>query len=262
MYYFSGTGNSKWAAERIAEKTGEKTSDIALLMRGEEKKIIIASGEKFIIVYPVYAWNSPKLIFDFLRNVTLEEGATSCVVCTCGSEAGHTVSVLKKRIRLDGGYSVVMPDNYVIAFDVESREECLKKVAAARERLDMIADDINSGNLKFDVGVGKFAVLKTFIFSPLFSKYASGTKQFKTTWDCNGCGLCEKICPKGNIKIVDEMPFWFDDCMQCLACINRCPKRAINYGRSTEKRGRYFFDFTEKEIDEAAKIEKEKEEQK
>ena len=58
--------------------------------------------------------------------------------------------------------------------------------------------------------------------------------------------LCEAQLVEGvdNLYICIEMiagrPVWTEDqCNMCLACINRCPAKAIQYGKKTEKRGRY-----------------------
>lgn len=57
---------------------------------------------------------------------------------------------------------------------------------------------------------------------------------------CTGCGMCARSCPEAAIELVDGKPVWKKEkCAQCLACINRCPARAIQYGEKTKKQGRY-----------------------
>ena len=51
--------------------------------------------------------------------------------------------------------------------------------------------------------------------------------------------LCE-VCPTGTISLSgDGKPEWADTCVQCVACIHRCPVRAIEYGTISLKKGRY-----------------------
>jgi NAD-dependent dihydropyrimidine dehydrogenase PreA subunit len=42
-----------------------------------------------------------------------------------------------------------------------------------------------------------------------------------------------------NIKMVDAKPFWGNNCTHCMACINRCPADAIEYGKGTIGKPRY-----------------------
>lgn len=51
--------------------------------------------------------------------------------------------------------------------------------------------------------------------------------------------MCEKICPVNNITIESNKPKWNGKCVDCMACINICPKKAINIGKSTIKKNRY-----------------------
>ena len=45
---------------------------------------------------------------------------------------------------------------------------------------------------------------------------------------CNGCGICVKVCPVGNIKLENTIPNFFHYCEWCMSCIHNCPKRAIH----------------------------------
>ncbi|NLO46052.1 MAG: 4Fe-4S binding protein [Clostridiales bacterium] len=247
IYYFSGTGNSKWVAETIAEKTGDELLKITDALK-EGKQIHIDKNSRIGIVFPVYAWNLPIPVAEFIKLLDIDGGAYIYAVCTCGDNVGLTVNILKKRIRLCGGYSVKMPDNYIPAFDVDDAQTALEKVRDASKKLDIICGDINSEKARFDYDKGRFAALKSYAASYLFNKYALSSKPFYTEPSCDGCKLCERSCPTENITVVDGMPFWGDKCVQCLACIHRCPQKAIQYGKFTKKRGRYFFDFTEEEI--------------
>lgn len=247
IYYFSGTGNSEWVAKTLSQKTGDSAVNIADITRDE--KITVKNGEVFGLVFPVYAWNCPEIVSVFLEKVEIEKNAYSFVVCTCGEEAGLIMKALKVRMKIDSGFSVVMPNNYIVAGDIDSEEEALEKVRNAYDLLDSIALSVNVREKgRFDVNTGKAAAIKTFVAAHFFNKYARSSKPFKTSYRCDGCGLCESICPTKNIVLADGMPFWDDRCLQCFACIHRCPQKAIDYGKSTEKKGRYYFNFTDEQI--------------
>jgi NAD-dependent dihydropyrimidine dehydrogenase PreA subunit len=47
--------------------------------------------------------------------------------------------------------------------------------------------------------------------------------------NCNGCGICTKVCINNKIALMDKKPIWKADvpCYACFACINYCPRKAI-----------------------------------
>ena len=61
----------------------------------------------------------------------------------------------------------------------------------------------------------------------------------KADRSCTGCGLCARDCPAGTIRLESGRPVWGDHCYQCLRCLHACPRQAIQYGKGTEKKGRY-----------------------
>ncbi|MDP3105796.1 MAG: hypothetical protein Q8M95_14450 [Candidatus Methanoperedens sp.] len=42
-----------------------------------------------------------------------------------------------------------------------------------------------------------------------------------------------------NVEIKDGKPAWQNHCEQCLACLQWCPKKAIQYGKKTGGYERY-----------------------
>ncbi|MGI6348304.1 MAG: EFR1 family ferrodoxin [Eubacteriales bacterium] len=63
------------------------------------------------------------------------------------------------------------------------------------------------------------------MFYPLFVH----AKKFYELDTCISCGLCEKVCPPNNIKLIDDKSSRSDKCTHCMACICRCPEKAIEF---------------------------------
>ena len=80
------------------------------------------------------------------------------------------------------------------------------------------------------------------VFRALFIK----DRAFRVTGACIGCGKCARLCPVSDIAIQDGRPRWLGHCMHCMACINACPARAIEYGRASLGRPRYYLEDTER----------------
>lgn len=61
-------------------------------------------------------------------------------------------------------------------------------------------------------------------------KLVSFGKRIKANENCNGCGWCEKACPRANIALVNGTPAFNNNCLLCLKCIYGCPQRALEPG--------------------------------
>ena len=243
IFYFSGTGNSRWAARQLAALTGDKAADLSKLKHAPDLR-----GEKQVgLVFPVYAWGPPEPVLAFVKTLGKTD-AFSFGVCTCGSEVGHALKKLAQVFPLQSSYSLVMPNNYVIGGDVDDRETARRKIDRARDQLQRIAREILDRKPVYRVEEGPMAGLKSGLVNFGFNQFARSTKSFYVTDACISCGLCAKNCPAGTITLVNGKPAWSKRCYQCLRCINECPQQAIQYGKGTEARGRYTIGQYEKDI--------------
>lgn len=242
IFYFSGTGNSRWIAEQLAVQTGDRALSIPALTGGDANSLLIGADSRVGIVFPIYAWGAPLLVERFCRRIRLEPGAYAYAVCTCGDEAGLAMRRLQRIVPFAAAWSFAMPNNYIPGFDVDNPALVQRKIAAASERLPAVAARILAREAEYDVRDGSGAWLKTALIRPMFNTFARRTKPFYATNDCNGCARCERDCPMRAITMEQGKPVWVrKHCAQCMACINRCPTRAIQYGAGTKTRGRYSF---------------------
>ncbi len=235
IIYFSATGNSKWIAESLAKALDDKAVDV---VNNLEETVGIESEERVGIVFPIYAWGAPKFFLEILKTLPKPKGFTFAV-CTCGQDAGKAISKLNKIIPIDSAYSVIMPSNFVTGADLESDAVIKKKIEEAKIRTEKIADEIKSGKKVYDVIEGGVAALKSSVANWGFSNFMGRTKSFTVDDTCISCGLCQIVCPAKTITIKNRKPEWGEKCYVCTACINKCPKKAIQYGEKTRKRGRY-----------------------
>ena len=84
-----------------------------------------------------------------------------------------------------------------------------------------------------------FLMVSTLLILKPYYRWFITTKKFRTEDSCIGCGKCEKVCPLGNIRMEKGLPQWGDRCTHCMACINFCPKDAIEYGKGSVGKIRY-----------------------
>lgn len=246
ILYFSGTGNSGYAARRIADGLGEPLLCLNDRIKAGDTAPV-ETGERLVIVTPTYAWRVPRIVEDWLLHTELTGAKRAWFVMTCGSEIGDADRYNRrlcqeKGLVCMGTAQIVMPENFIAMFNAPTVEEARRIVAKAEPFIDRAIAAIRAGHMfspprkKLYDRIASSAVNP--VFYPLFVK----ANPFTASDVCIGCGKCEKLCPLNNITLQNARPVWGTNCTQCMACICYCPTRAIEYGKKSAGKPRYHFE--------------------
>lgn len=248
VFYFSGTGNSRWVAETLAARLDDKAVSVTDV-DGDDAWLEIRKDERLGFVFPVYAWGMPEYFESFINKMRVKNVGYVYFVCTCGDDTGKTreqfISVAgRKGWKVSSGYSVRMPNTYVClpGFDVDKPELERAKREDAERRVEWIAGQVMSCvDGEFDVFPGAVPWLKSRVVRPLFNKLLITSRPFRVTDKCVECGKCANVCPAKNIRM-RKRPVWDDKCLGCLRCYHSCPVNAVQFGPFTKGKGQYLFE--------------------
>ena len=246
ILYFSGTGNSKYVAQRIADALDDALVNLNDRIKASDTSPV-ETGERVIIVTPTYAWRIPRVVRDWLRKTELRGAKQVWFVMTCGSEIGNADKYnrelcTEKRLSCMGTAQIVMPENYIAMFSAPQADEAREIVAKTEPNIDCVIASIQS-NQPF--APTRNNLYDRFMSGPvnlIFYKFCVKADAFTVSDTCIGCGQCAKRCPMNNVTLKDGKPVWGKNCTHCMACICYCPVSAIEYGKKSVGQPRYHFE--------------------
>lgn len=242
ILYFTGTGNSRFAAEYLASSLGDRAEDVFASLRAGDMPTY-TSEKPWVIVCPTYAWRIPTVLRDYLLGCDFAGSRDVYFVMTCGGSIGNADKYnrqLASRLGLThrGTAKLVMPENYIAMFRAPEPEEAAELCRRALPELDRIADTVRSlGDLGFPASLA--GAIQSGVVNPAFYRFFVRDSDFAVSADCTGCSLCAKSCPMANITLRDGRPVWGGDCTHCMACITLCPAKAVEYGKKSVGQPRY-----------------------
>ena len=243
IFYFSGTGNTKWAASKLAAATREDLISIAPYMRADDSShnlaepFILKENERLGFVFPVHGWRVPKLVREFISKMKILREPSDATgrnkakvddcqknrpfaycVCTAGDSIGLTIENLNEVIsqnpslqalgitEVSSSYSLIMPESYIgLPFmDVDPKEREIRKKENAAQELAVVCEEI------FDRKEGISRLVKGPI--PWFFTKVVG-------------GFFENVLITDKRFHVEK-----DRCVKCGICANVCPVGDIKGG--------------------------------
>lgn len=253
IFYFSGTGNTRWAAQRLADRLDEQLIYIPE-MTERDCRFILEKGERLGFVLPVHGWRPPQIVRKFIQKLVIEgDRDYTYVLWTAGDSIGKATEILagdlrKRGIELHSAFSLIMPESYVgLPFmDVDPQEKEIAKRQKAEKDLAGFIKDIEEKK-KGIVQTVK-GPIPSFFSGPVggfFVRHLITDKPFHVERKkCVKCGICADVCPVHDIiGGLGKEPMWKHNgtCLSCFTCYHHCPHHAIEYGNRTRKKGQYFF---------------------
>lgn len=243
VLYFSGTGNSRYIAEKIAEGTNDRIISIAECINKNEYTLTLKEHEKIGFVYPVIACAPPDVVTDFITKVQFRGYQNQYIysVYNCAGSPEYTSRIMKETgekagYPVKGFFGILMPGNYITKKKHLPPEKVQEYLDNCDARIEEVVAEIKKETANYkkekhsfllSYGLHKLAVLEK-------------TERFVFGEECVKCGKCRDICPMQAItmesgKLVrDEKK-----CAFCLGCVNVCPTHALQVSNKTQGNPQY-----------------------
>lgn len=240
--YFTGTGNSLWAAKKLAENLDNARLISLAAAHGENDN---GPFQTIGLVFPVHIWGLPRIVIDFVQRLNAQSAKYYFALAVNAGQVAATLLQLQKifsakGLVLNAGFSLDMPSNYIPWGGAIAEDKQHNKFRRAEEKIKNIAEIIKAqNNLEPEKGPLWQNILFSFFYRKSYPHIHKMDKSFWADDKCNSCRICEKICPAHNILLMDGKPSWQHNCEQCFACLQWCPEEAIQYAKNTKNKKRY-----------------------
>jgi ferredoxin len=241
IFYYSGTGNSLWSAQLLAEEL----RDVKLCPMKQADALAAGDAEVVGFIFPVHVWGIPVPVVQFIKKLSLRPRVYLFALAVNAGQVSRTLVQLRgmlarRGLKLAAGFSIVLPSNYIPWGGPGPLERRQVLFAAARKKIKGIGSYI-SGRQAGSIEKGPLwqRIIFTAIYKMTFKQVHKMDKDFWSDNKCNACGICVQVCPAMNIELQKGKPVWHHRCEQCLACIQWCPQESIQYGKKTPAYERY-----------------------
>ena len=228
MFYFSGTGNSKYVAEHFCHTMDAKCYSIE---ENADFENLITDNEIIGFCYPIYWSRVPRIMREFVgRYMAALKGKKLIIFCTQQILSGDGARAFYAL--LPHGYTDViyaehffMPSNI---WPITSSETKIKRCAEkANKKLQIVCHNIRAGKVK-KRGFSLFSRMLGLIQAPLMKPMEKkALHSVKVSDNCMGCQVCVSVCPMRNFELTDGKITHKHNCTLCNRCVNQCPQKSV-----------------------------------
>jgi ferredoxin len=227
IFYFTGTGNSLYAARELAG-ADDGCSPVSIPQE-LKKKSRCYRADSIGIAAPVYGHEMPEMVRRFIETSEFRTGYFY-IVLTYGNRHANAAELAADVCRSAGVEpdlirTLLMVDNFVLGFDMEKQKKMDKNVSG---QLDSIKADIRERRRYIETVTDEDRAAHESYAERVGGRPATVWADFDFTDSCMGCGLCTKVCPAGCIAIENHRAVRNGrGCQACMACLHVCPFAAI-----------------------------------
>jgi ferredoxin len=218
--YFSGTGNTLWSAKQIARIIGGGCELVNIGAAAAGQNEIILEADAVVLLFPSYAYGLPLVVRSFLRKAEFRTPYAAAFT-TFGTSPGGTLASacrILKRKKINAVYYGRIPavENYLAFFGAPKEKTTQRRLAKQREATEKAARVIIERRVN---SINTFRPFSAFIWLLFSLGVKIFYKQYRVNDDCNGCGICEKICPVAAIVMKNKRPEFTGKCEHCQGCL-------------------------------------------
>lgn len=237
LYYYSATGNSLVIAREIARALGGAEVLPMASFRSGTGKI---DAERVGFIFPIIAWGPPRTVEEFIDHFDPTGLRYTFAIASCGGTAALTLPNIRKTLRKKGGdlnAGFIVSSKAYLSMSGGGQSKMInlvsnlsgKRPGPETEKLPSIIETIqNCEANKPERNALPGAILGSFFHTQASPQFAKMDANYVVESTCTGCGVCARVCPRGNIVMVDGKPTWKNDCDFCGACANWCPSASIS----------------------------------
>ena len=223
VFYFTGTGNSLYVAKQMEEAP-------ISIPRAMRQGALEFTAEEIGVVCPVYGHEVPEMVKEFLKRAKFNT-EYFYMLLTYGNRHGGAAELafaLCRQCGIQPAYInvVLMVDNWLPGFDMEEQKRLDKNVEG---QLDHILADVKARRHWIAPVTQQNRAAHQEVLSRMRQMPPDAWQHLlRVNEACVGCGVCEKVCPSGSIRLEGSRAVYKPGhCQTCLACIHACPQKAI-----------------------------------
>jgi ferredoxin len=259
LLYFSGTGNTDYVAHYLVRKLAELPVEIELRTIEHQPPEALPDFDLLAAGFPVYAADSPLFFQEYLQRLPHGEGRGAFAFCTKGAWAGSAVRHNLTRLAARGytplgggavgmpgsdGLSMVGKGSWFARTALEKDYDQLKDADRLVEEMAAVVAQLLDGRQAETLRVP----LPSRIKASLSDRAWVWLYRLSEDWArarlhaderCEGCGLCQRLCPVDNVEVRDGRAHFAEHCVLCLRCLHACPCEAIQIGKLTVDKFRW-----------------------
>ena len=232
MFYFSGTGNSKYAAELFCREMGALCHSIE---EDIDFSALITSSKTIGFCYPIYGSRVPRIMRGFVtKHMASMRGKNVIIFCTqmiFSGDGARALTDLFPRGHINVIYAehFFMPNNVpnITSLFNPSKKFVNRSILKTQRKMTAVCRDINTGIIK-KRGFSTVSRLLGLIQGSMWPRLEKrAARSIRINDNCNVCEKCTTACPMKNLKKSNGKIIHNNNCTVCYRCVNICPKKAI-----------------------------------
>lgn len=196
ILFFTGTGNSRYIARRIADSLGDELLDMNKRIKAWDTSEINTEA-RLVFVVPTYGWRIPRIVEKWIDETRFSGAFKVWFVMDCGGEIGDADKYIRRlcsRKSFDymGVKQIVMPENYVAMFGVPNAEQAARIIEKAQPDITDASETIKAEKKFAQPRRNAYDKLMSDIVNPVFYKFFVKADAFTAMTSASGAASVQK----------------------------------------------------------------------